>query len=193
MALFSGTIPPLIKSVVQSEEGLTTNEGLKMLVTISCILVGVLLLFVLLLVVRRRRREQRLKRLRGESRPRWRPRVPPVPGPPRPEGLTPPARPPNSLMLRCAFGRTAGRSGKSQTEVPARGATGRVEASHPRPKSWTSGGGGRSFLLASVTQLSVTFSHSSHATRDTWFEKTCQVCSRRGKQKPRAGGAGKAL
>nr|XP_020140282.1 Down syndrome cell adhesion molecule [Microcebus murinus] len=58
------TIPPLIKSVVQSEEGLTTNEGLKMLVTISCILVGVLLLFVLLLVLRRRRREQRLKRLR---------------------------------------------------------------------------------------------------------------------------------
>ncbi|KAL6072501.1 hypothetical protein STEG23_030745, partial [Scotinomys teguina] len=58
------TIPPLIKSVVQSEEGLTTNEGLKILVTISCILIGVLLLFVLLLVVRRRRREQRLKRLR---------------------------------------------------------------------------------------------------------------------------------
>nr|KAF6477425.1 DS cell adhesion molecule [Molossus molossus] len=62
------TIPPLIKSVVQSEDGLTTNEGLKMLVTISCILVGVLLLFVLLLVVRRRRREQRLKRLRGTGR-----------------------------------------------------------------------------------------------------------------------------
>ena len=90
MALLSGTIPPLIKSVVQSEEGLTTNEGLKMLVTISCILVGVLLLFVLLLVVRRRRREQRLKRLRGESRPdRHLPTVPavtqlllPVPGPP---------------------------------------------------------------------------------------------------------------
>lgn len=40
-----------------------------MLVTISCILVGVLVLFVLLLVVRRRRREQRLKRLRGESGP----------------------------------------------------------------------------------------------------------------------------
>ncbi|XP_078002609.1 cell adhesion molecule DSCAM [Phascolarctos cinereus] len=58
------TIPPLIKSVVQNEEGLATNEGLKMLVTISCILVGVLLLFVLLLIVRRRRREQRLKRLR---------------------------------------------------------------------------------------------------------------------------------
>lgn len=68
MTLFSGTIPPLIKSVVQSDEGLTTNEGLKMLVTISCILVGVLMLFVLLLVVRRRRREQRLKRLRGELR-----------------------------------------------------------------------------------------------------------------------------
>lgn len=76
MALLSGTIPPLIKSVVQSEEGLTTNEGLKMLVTISCILVGVFLLFVLLLVVRRRRREQRLKRLRGEWRPRSHPLVP---------------------------------------------------------------------------------------------------------------------
>ena len=73
MALLSGTIPPLTKSVVQSEEGLTTNEGLKMLVTISCILVGILLLFVLLLVVRRRRREQRLKRLRGEWRPRGHP------------------------------------------------------------------------------------------------------------------------
>ncbi|MGH0169842.1 UNVERIFIED_CONTAM: hypothetical protein FKN15_057616 [Acipenser sinensis] len=58
------TIPPLIKSVVQDTEGLATNEGLKMMVTISCILVGVLLLFVLLLVVRRRRKEQRLKRLR---------------------------------------------------------------------------------------------------------------------------------
>ncbi|XP_058884084.1 cell adhesion molecule DSCAM isoform X1 [Acipenser ruthenus] len=58
------TIPPLIKSVVQDTEGLPTNEGLKMMVTISCILVGVLLLFVLLLVVRRRRKEQRLKRLR---------------------------------------------------------------------------------------------------------------------------------
>lgn len=68
MTLFSGTIPPLIKSVVQSEEGLATNEGLKMLVTISCILVGVLLLFVMLLIVRRRRREQRLKRLRGKMR-----------------------------------------------------------------------------------------------------------------------------
>lgn len=71
MALLTGTIPPLIKSVVQSDEGLATNEGLKMLVTISCILVGVLLLFALLLVVRRRRREQRLKRLRGRYSPSW--------------------------------------------------------------------------------------------------------------------------
>ena len=39
-----------------------------MLVTISCVLVGLLLLCALLLVVRRRRREQRLKRLRGEWR-----------------------------------------------------------------------------------------------------------------------------
>ncbi|KAM4699564.1 cell adhesion molecule DSCAM isoform 1-T1 [Discoglossus pictus] len=58
------TIPPLLKSVVTSEEGLATNKGIKMLVTISCILIGVLLLFALLLIVRRRRREQRLKRLR---------------------------------------------------------------------------------------------------------------------------------
>ncbi|RXM96169.1 Down syndrome cell adhesion molecule-like [Acipenser ruthenus] len=64
------TIPPLIKSVVQDTEGLPTNEGLKMMVTISCILVGVLLLFVLLLVVRRRRKEQRLKRLRGDKNTR---------------------------------------------------------------------------------------------------------------------------
>ncbi|XP_043927506.1 Down syndrome cell adhesion molecule isoform X2 [Protopterus annectens] len=58
------TIPPLIKSVVQNGDGLATNEGLKMLVTISCIIVGILLLFVLLMILRRRRREQRLKRLR---------------------------------------------------------------------------------------------------------------------------------
>ncbi|XP_060040088.1 cell adhesion molecule DSCAM, partial [Erinaceus europaeus] len=58
------TIPPLIKSVVQSDDGLRTNEGLKMLVTISCILLAILMLSVLLLVLRRRRREQRLKRLR---------------------------------------------------------------------------------------------------------------------------------
>ncbi|XP_075710738.1 cell adhesion molecule DSCAM isoform X1 [Rhinoderma darwinii] len=58
------TIPPLLKSIETSEEGLSTNKGIKMLVTISCILIGVLLLFALLLIVRRRRREQRLKRLR---------------------------------------------------------------------------------------------------------------------------------
>uniref|UniRef100_A0A8C4S2V6 Cell adhesion molecule DSCAM n=1 Tax=Erpetoichthys calabaricus TaxID=27687 RepID=A0A8C4S2V6_ERPCA len=62
------TIPPLIKSDVQGTEGMASNEGLKMMVTISCILVGVVLLFVLLLIVRRRRREQRLKRLRGETK-----------------------------------------------------------------------------------------------------------------------------
>ncbi|XP_071994897.1 cell adhesion molecule DSCAM isoform X4 [Engystomops pustulosus] len=59
-----GTIPPLLKSTETSEEGLSTNKGIKMLVTISCILIVVLLLFALLLIVRRRRREQRLKRLR---------------------------------------------------------------------------------------------------------------------------------
>ncbi|XP_066555690.1 cell adhesion molecule DSCAM isoform X2 [Amia ocellicauda] len=58
------TIPPLVKTVDESKDSLSTNEGLKMMVTISCILVGIVLLFVLLLVVRRRRREQRLKRLR---------------------------------------------------------------------------------------------------------------------------------
>ncbi|OCT93751.1 hypothetical protein XELAEV_18011423mg [Xenopus laevis] len=58
------TIPPLVKSVEASEEGMSNNKGIKMLVTISCILIGVLLLFALLLLVRRRRREQRLKRLR---------------------------------------------------------------------------------------------------------------------------------
>uniref|UniRef100_A0A8C2EKA4 Cell adhesion molecule DSCAM n=1 Tax=Cyprinus carpio TaxID=7962 RepID=A0A8C2EKA4_CYPCA len=42
----------------------SNNEGMKMMVTISCILVGMVLLFVLLMVLRRRRREQRLKRLR---------------------------------------------------------------------------------------------------------------------------------
>uniref|UniRef100_A0AAR2IVX5 Down syndrome cell adhesion molecule a n=1 Tax=Pygocentrus nattereri TaxID=42514 RepID=A0AAR2IVX5_PYGNA len=44
----------------------SSNEGMKMMVTISCILVGMVLLFVLLMVLRRRRREQRLKRLRGK-------------------------------------------------------------------------------------------------------------------------------
>lgn len=84
MALLPGTIPPLIKSVVQSEDGLTANEGLKMLVTVACILVGVLLLFVFLLLVRRRRREQRLKRLRGESGRAGGGRGGPGPQPPAP-------------------------------------------------------------------------------------------------------------
>ncbi|KAL4647248.1 hypothetical protein GN956_G8521 [Arapaima gigas] len=59
------TIPPLVKMVDESKDNMSSNEGLKMMVTISCILVGIVLLFVLLMVLRRRRREQRLKRLRG--------------------------------------------------------------------------------------------------------------------------------
>ncbi|XP_036392369.1 Down syndrome cell adhesion molecule homolog [Megalops cyprinoides] len=58
------TIPPLLKIVDESKDSMSSNEGLKMMVTISCILVGVVMLFILLLVLRRRRREQRLKRLR---------------------------------------------------------------------------------------------------------------------------------
>ncbi|XP_048837420.1 Down syndrome cell adhesion molecule homolog isoform X1 [Brienomyrus brachyistius] len=58
------TIPPLVKTDDESKKNMVSNEGLKMMVTISCILVGIVLLFVLLLVLRRRRREQRLKRLR---------------------------------------------------------------------------------------------------------------------------------
>ncbi|XP_072557401.1 cell adhesion molecule DSCAM isoform X2 [Paramormyrops kingsleyae] len=58
------TIPPLVKTVNEITDNMVSNEGLKMMVTISCILVGIVLLFVLLLVLRRRRREQRLKRLR---------------------------------------------------------------------------------------------------------------------------------
>lgn len=42
------------------------GEGVKMMVTISCVLVGIVVIFIGLLVLRRRRREQRLKRLRGE-------------------------------------------------------------------------------------------------------------------------------
>ena len=38
-----------------------------MMVTISCVLVGIAVIFIGLLVLRRRRREQRLKRLRGEK------------------------------------------------------------------------------------------------------------------------------
>ncbi|XP_021334866.1 Down syndrome cell adhesion molecule a isoform X3 [Danio rerio] len=58
------TIPPLVKTLVKDPVKKTSNEGMKMMVTISCILVGMVLLFVLLMVLRRRRREQRLKRLR---------------------------------------------------------------------------------------------------------------------------------
>ncbi|KAJ8394703.1 hypothetical protein AAFF_G00043030 [Aldrovandia affinis] len=58
------TIAPLLKSVDESKDNMSSNEGLKMMVTISCILVGIVLLFVLMMVLRKRRREQRLKRLR---------------------------------------------------------------------------------------------------------------------------------
>ncbi|KAL1266336.1 hypothetical protein QQF64_002011 [Cirrhinus molitorella] len=58
------TIPPLVKTAVKGPVKKPSNEGMKMMVTISCILVGMVLLFVLLMVLRRRRREQRLKRLR---------------------------------------------------------------------------------------------------------------------------------
>lgn len=106
MALLSGTIPPLIKSVVQSEEGLTTNEGLKILVTISCILLGMLLLFVLLLVVRRRRREQRLKRLRGRPRTCV-PSVPPEERSARGYSLGERHVSPRSLLCQLSFGASA--------------------------------------------------------------------------------------
>lgn len=36
-----------------------------MMVTVSCVLVGIVVIFTGLLMLRRRRREQRLKRLRG--------------------------------------------------------------------------------------------------------------------------------
>ena len=63
----SGTIAPLVKAPSGAPEGSSGgSEGLKMMVTVSCVLVGLVLLFTLLLVLRRRRREQRLKRLRGE-------------------------------------------------------------------------------------------------------------------------------
>lgn len=39
-----------------------------MMVTISCVFVGIAVIFTGLLMLRRRRREQRLKRLRGERR-----------------------------------------------------------------------------------------------------------------------------
>lgn len=55
-----------MKTAVKDPVKKSNNEGMKMMVTISCILVGMVLLFVLLMVLRRRRREQRLKRLRGQ-------------------------------------------------------------------------------------------------------------------------------
>ncbi|XP_062341475.1 Down syndrome cell adhesion molecule a isoform X5 [Osmerus eperlanus] len=59
------TIAPLVRAPNGPPEGSSSgNEGLKMMVTISCVLVGIVLVFTLLLVLRRRRREQRLKRLR---------------------------------------------------------------------------------------------------------------------------------
>lgn len=61
-----GTIAPLVKAPTVSVDSTSSNEGLKMVTIISCVLVGIVLVFVLLLVLRRRRREQRLKRLRGE-------------------------------------------------------------------------------------------------------------------------------
>lgn len=58
-----------------SEENSGGGEGLKMMVTISCVLVGIVVIFIGLLVLRRRRREQRLKRLRGEMRTQLRKRL----------------------------------------------------------------------------------------------------------------------
>lgn len=62
----TGTIAPLVKAPNVSEDHSGGGEGLKMMVTISCVLVGIVVIFIGLLVLRRRRREQRLKRLRGE-------------------------------------------------------------------------------------------------------------------------------
>ncbi|XP_071194753.1 Down syndrome cell adhesion molecule a isoform X3 [Salvelinus alpinus] len=58
------TIAPLVKAPTVTVDSTSSNEGLKMVTIISCVLVGIVLVFVLLLVLRRRRREQRLKRLR---------------------------------------------------------------------------------------------------------------------------------
>ncbi|XP_061596195.1 Down syndrome cell adhesion molecule a isoform X1 [Cololabis saira] len=57
------TIAPLVKAPNVSVV-VKSGEGLKMMVTISCVLVGIVVIFIGLLVLRRRRREQRLKRLR---------------------------------------------------------------------------------------------------------------------------------
>lgn len=64
----TGTIAPLVKAPNISDHKSGGGEGLKMMVTISCVLVGIAVIFTGLLMLRRRRREQRLKRLRGERR-----------------------------------------------------------------------------------------------------------------------------
>lgn len=64
----TGTIAPLVKAPNVSEDTSGGGEGLKMMVTISCVLVGIVVIFIGLLMLRRRRREQRLKRLRGETK-----------------------------------------------------------------------------------------------------------------------------
>ncbi|CAF96064.1 unnamed protein product, partial [Tetraodon nigroviridis] len=58
------TIAPLVKAPNVSDHKSGGGEGLKMMVTISCVLVGIVVIFTGLLMLRRRRREQRLKRLR---------------------------------------------------------------------------------------------------------------------------------
>lgn len=64
--LSTGTIAPMVKAPNISDHKSGGGEGLKMMVTISCVLVGIVVIFTGLLMLRRRRREQRLKRLRGE-------------------------------------------------------------------------------------------------------------------------------
>lgn len=64
----TGTIAPLVKAPNISDYKSGGGEGLKMMVTISCVLVGIVVIFTGLLMLRRRRREQRLKRLRGERK-----------------------------------------------------------------------------------------------------------------------------
>ncbi|TRY91082.1 hypothetical protein DNTS_014515 [Danionella cerebrum] len=58
------TIPPLVKTPVKDPVKKASGEGMKMMVTISCILVGMGLMLAMLMALRRRRKEQRLKRLR---------------------------------------------------------------------------------------------------------------------------------
>lgn len=155
MALLPGTIPPLIKSVVQSEDGLTANEGLKMLVTVACILVGVLLLFVFLLLVRRRRREQRLKRLRGESGRAGGGRGGPGPQPPAPVAF---------------LQQDSGAIWKLRRPTWRR----RPRASRLAPSDrWAR----RSFPPGFSPPLASVFRHCSNATRCASFEKPCHTCS----------------